>query len=100
MLVSDRAYNPNFEQYAGRTVPFAGDYLWIDSVGGTTYGVWSDWRNTVPGTDLREVANGPEPAEGADVKQCRTLRADGTVTEDTCPRDGGLDADIYGDLMP
>jgi hypothetical protein len=100
-LVSDVAVNPNFEQYGGRTVPFAGDYLWIDSVAGTTFGVWSDWRNTVPGTDQRETAGaGAEPAEGADVLQCRTQRADGSFTGDTCPRNGGLDADIYGDLMP
>jgi len=98
--VSDRAYNPNLEQYDGRTVPFAGDYLWIDSVAGTTFGVWSDWRNAVLGTDPRESAAGAEPNEGADVLQCRTMRADGSFTGDTCPRNGGLDADIYGDLMP
>jgi len=98
--VSDRAYDPNFEQYAGRTVPFAGDYLWIDSVGGRTFGVWSDWRNVVPGSDPREPATGAEPDEGADVKQCRRQLPDGSFTGDTCPRAGGLDADIYGDLVP
>ena len=101
-LVSDVAYNPNAEQYGGRTVPFAGDYLWIDSVAGTTYGVWTDWRNTVIGTDQRETAadGGAEPNEGADVLQCRTPIAGGGFTGDTCPRAGGLDSDIYGDLMP
>jgi hypothetical protein len=95
--LSDVSTNPNFEQFAGRTVPFAGDYLWVDSVRGTTYGVWTDWRDTVPGTDSRETsADGPaEPNEGADVKQCRV---DGAG--DTCPRDGGLDQNIYGDLVP
>jgi hypothetical protein len=41
-----------------------------------------------------------EPAEGADVLQCRTQKADGSWTGDTCPRDGGLDQNIYGDLVP
>lgn len=36
---------------------------------------------------------------GADVKQCRT-EVDGVITGDTCPRAGGLDQDIYGDLAP
>ena len=71
--MSDRSTNPNFEQFDGRSVPFAGDYLWIDSVGSRTYGVWTDWRDTVPGTDARETAadGGAEPGEGADVLQCR-----------------------------
>jgi hypothetical protein len=95
--LSDVSTNPNFEQFAGRTVPFAGDYLWIDSVRGTTYGVWTDWRNTVRGVDSREgaVPGTAEPAEGADVMQCRVGSGG-----DTCPRDGGLDQNIYGDLAP
>lgn len=100
--LSDSSTNPNFEQFAGRTVPFAGDYLWIDSVGSKTYGVWTDWRDTRPGVDQRETTadGGAEPAEGADVWQCRTQRADGSFTGDTCPRAGGLDQNIYGDLAP
>jgi hypothetical protein len=96
--LSDMSTNPNFEQFAGRTVPFAGDYLWIDSVGTRTYGVWTDWRDTVPGTDVRETTEDgtAEPSEGADVKQCRATPATG----DTCPRAGGLDQNIYGDLAP
>jgi hypothetical protein len=35
-----------------------------------------------------------------DVLQCRIARPDGTFTGDTCPRAGGLDQDIYGDLSP
>ena len=49
-------------------MPFAGDYLWIDAQGGQTFGVWTDWRNTVPGIDPREPAS---DVTGADVKQCR-----------------------------
>jgi len=37
---------------------------------------------------------------GADVLQCRTQRPDGSFTGDTCPRAGGLDQNIYGDLAP
>ena len=95
--LSDVTSNPNFEQFSGRTVPFAGDYLWIDSEAGVTYGVWTDWRNTVGGIDQRETT----PDEiGADVLQCRTELTDGSFTGDTCPRAGGLDQDIYGDFAP
>jgi hypothetical protein len=71
--------------------------LWIDSKGGVTYGVWTDWRNTVGGVDQRETT---QDEVGADVLQCRTTLADGSVTGDTCPRAGGLDQDIYGDFAP
>jgi hypothetical protein len=37
---------------------------------------------------------------GADVLQCRTQTPDGSFTGDTCPRAGGLDQNIYGDLSP
>lgn len=94
--------NPNYEQFGGRTVPFAGDYLWIDSVSTRTYGVWTDWRDTVAGSDQREsaVTGTPEPNEGADVWQCRTALPGGTWSGDTCPRAGGLDQNIYGDQAP
>jgi hypothetical protein len=95
--LTDVRSNPNFEQFDGRTVPFAGDYLWISSQGGRTFGTWTDWRNTVGGVDQREA----EPDEtGADVLQCRTEKSDGSFTGDTCPRNGGLEQDIYGDLAP
>ena len=50
------------------------------------------------GTDQREA--GDETQTGADVQQCRDLLADGSSPGDTCPRDGGLDQDIYGDHAP
>ncbi len=56
-LLSAVTTNPNYEQFADRTVPFAGDYLWIDSVGTRTYGVWTDWRDTVAGSDQREACS-------------------------------------------
>jgi len=90
--------NPNYEQFDGRAVPFAGDYLWITSLGTFAYGVWTDWRNTVAGVDQREAAS--DDNDNADVLQCRTQLASGALTGDTCPRNGGLDQDIYGNLAP
>ncbi len=94
--LSDVTTNADYEQFGGRTVPFMGDYLWIDSQAGLTFAVWTDWRNTVGGTDQRETT--PDET-GADVLQCRTPSGTG-FTGDTCPRAGGLDQNIYGDLAP
>jgi hypothetical protein len=95
--LTDVQSNGQYEQFAGRTVPFGGDYLWIDSKDGVTFGTWTDWRNTVPGTDLRETE---QDETGADVLQCRHVTTSGAISGDTCPRDGGLDQDIYGDYAP
>jgi len=88
--------NPNFEQFSNREVPFAGDYLWVTSVGSSAFGAWTDWRNTVSGTDPRESTGS---VEGADVKQCRTFIS-GAWTGDQCPHEGGIDQDIYGSVTP
>lgn len=40
--VSDVTTNPNYEQFSNRTVPFAGDYLYISSLGSLSFGVWTD----------------------------------------------------------
>jgi hypothetical protein len=90
--LTDTTSNPNYEQFADRTVPFAGDYLWITSLGDFSFGAWTDWRNTVAGADPRETT----PDEGANVKQCRTFSAAAGWTGDQCPHDGGLDQNIYG----
>jgi hypothetical protein len=90
--------NPNYEQFGGRTVPFGGDYLYISSVGAFSYGVWTDWRDVVPGSDLRE--SGDNDLDNADVHQCRTQNLDGSFTRDTCPWEGGLDQNIYGNTTP
>jgi hypothetical protein len=98
--VSDVTTNPNYEQFDNRSVPFAGDYLWVTSLGDFSYGTWTDWRDTVQGTDPRES---PEDEDGgtADVKQCRTFdTATGTWSSDECPHAGGLDQNIYGDYTP
>jgi len=97
--LTDVSSNPNFEQFAGRTVPFLGDYIWVSSFGDTSFGTWTDYRNTVAGNDLRE-ADDSDNDPGADVLQCRTELPDGSITGDTCPRAGGLDQDIYGDKTP
>jgi hypothetical protein len=105
--VTDTTTNPNYEQFDNRAVPFAGDYLWVTSIGSFAYGAWTDWRNTVAGTDPRETAGDPA-GENADVHQCRTSS---TVTDkkgnsttvfssDTCPHAGGIDQNIYGDATP
>jgi hypothetical protein len=97
--ITDVSSNPNYEQFSDRTVPFLGDYIWVSSFGNTAFGAWTDYRNTVAGTDAREGAdNDSDP--GADVRQCRQVLPDGSVTGDTCPRAGGLDQDIYGDKTP
>jgi hypothetical protein len=97
--ITDVTSNPNYEQYGGRTGPFAGDYLWVSSLGSFSYGVWTDWRNTVAGADQRETA--ADDNDAADVLQCRTFdTAAQAWTGDKCPRAGGLDSDIFGDLTP
>jgi len=105
--VTDVSTNPNYEQFDDRSVPFAGDYLWVTSLGTTAFGVWTDWRNTVAGTDPRETLPDPD-AGNADVTQCRTSSVvtdkKGNQTtvfsSDQCPHAGGIDQNIYGDKTP
>jgi hypothetical protein len=96
--VSDVTTNPNYEQFDNRAVPFAGDYLYVSSLNDLALGVWTDWRNTVPGTDPREIPE-DEDAGTADVHQCRVFQ-NGAWSGDLCPRDGGIDQNIYGDRTP
>jgi len=96
--ISDFTSNPNYEQFSDRTVPFAGDYLYVSSLNGFSYGVWTDWRDTRQGPDPRETTE-DEDGASADVLQCRTF-SDGAWSGDTCPRLGGLDQNIYGDKTP
>ncbi len=90
--------NPNYEQFSNRTVPFAGDYLWVSNIGNTAFATWTDWRNTVAGADQR--ARTAEDNDGADVTQCRTVSSTGSWSGDLCPHTGGLDQDIYGSALP
>jgi len=98
LRLSDNSSNPNYEQFDNRAVPFAGDYLYISSLNDFSFGTWTDWHDTVAGTDPRETSE-DEDASTADVHQCRTFSG-GAWSGDLCPRDGGLDQNIYGDLTP
>lgn len=80
-------HQPEYELFGDRDVPFQGDYLWIDANGGTAFGVWTDNRDVVPGTDPRESS-----FDGFDVWQCRPTAA----SPDLCPNAGGLNQNIYG----
>ena len=95
--VTDYTSNPNYEQFSNRRVPFAGDYLWVSSIGNTAYATWTDWRDTLPGADPREAT--AEDNDGADVMQCRTF-SNGSWSGDTCPHAGGIDQNIYGAALP
>jgi hypothetical protein len=91
--------NPNYEQFADRTVPFAGDYLFVTSMGSFAFATWTDWRDVVAGGDQREGGDGD--ADAADVKQCRILDSATNIWgPDTCPHQGGLDQNIYGAQVP
>ena len=76
-------------------------------MGPFSYGVWTDWRDTVAGSDQRETSPDPD-AGNADVVQCRTSSVvtdkKGNQTTvfsgDMCPHAGGLDQNIYGDKTP
>jgi hypothetical protein len=89
--VSSVGNQPDYEMFGGRTVPFYGDYIWVDARSGAIFGTWTDHRNVVPGSDPRENAD-PTQGDGFDVHQCRTSAG----APDTCPNAGGLDQNIYG----
>jgi len=97
--LTDVRSNPNYEQFSDRTLPFAGDYLWVSMVGSSAFATWTDWRNTVAGDDPREAAS--DDKDGADVYQTRTFDpTTGTWSGDQSPHEGGLDQDIYGTRIP
>jgi hypothetical protein len=105
--LTDTKSNGNFEQFDNRAVPFGGDYLTITGFADFAFGTWTDWRDTVPGTDPRETPE-DEDAATADVVQCRVVLSStdkkGNTTKswsgDRCPHAGGLDQNIYGDKSP
>jgi hypothetical protein len=78
--------NPNFEQFGGRTVPFAGDYLMVSAVGDSVAAVWTDQRDTVagPDSDGNDVAG--DSHNGGACTSSFSHCFDGT---------GGLDQNIY-----
>jgi hypothetical protein len=105
--VTNVTTNPNYEQFDNRAVPFAGDYLWVTSLGDFSYGVWTDWRNTRAGVDPREATGDPD-ADNADVYQVRHQipvtdkkgNTTNTWSGDDDPHGGGIDQNIYGDKTP
>lgn len=89
--VSSEGHQPEYEMFGNRDVPFHGDYNWVDAAGGIIYGVWTDNRDVVPGSDIREAVQ-----DGFDVHQCRATPA----SADTCANAGGLNQNIYGAKLP
>jgi hypothetical protein len=85
-LVSTIGHMPSFEMFADREIPFQGDYLGIDAVGGVIFAAWDDNRDVVPGTDPREASQ-----DGFDVLQCLDPNL-----MNSCINSGGLDQNIYG----
>jgi hypothetical protein len=99
LKVSDVAHQPQYEMFGNRSVPFQGDYNWVSIVddGGSleAYVTWTDNRDVLAGTDLREAVQ-----DGFDVWQCRVLQPDGvTYGADLCPNAHGLDQNIYGNRV-
>lgn len=100
--VSDEGHQPQYEMFGNRQIPFQGDYNWVSIVdangaaaGGLwAYVAWTDNRDVVPGVDPRESG----APDGFDVEQCRVL-VDDVWGADRCPNAGGLDQNIYGDLV-
>jgi hypothetical protein len=93
------AYALNWEQFGNRDIPFFGDYNYISAVGGPVLMNWTDGRDTIPGTDPR-YTNG-DGTDGFDVLQCRTQDpTTGAWSADTCPNAGGLDQQLYGQVLP
>jgi hypothetical protein len=94
LLASGVAQQPQYEMFDARSVPFLGDYNWIQLVDlgdGSLFGYmsWTDNRDVVPGTDPREATQ-----DGFDVHMC--LDAD---LVNTCPNAGGFDQNIYGNTI-
>jgi len=89
--VSSIGHQPNFEMFSNRSIPFEGDYIWVDADAGSIFGAWTDDRDVVPGDDPRETES-----DGFDVHQCRTQNPNGSFSADTCPNAGGLNQNIYG----
>ena len=96
---SSQGQQPQYEMFGARSVPFLGDYNWIQFVelgDGSLFGymTWTDNRDVVSGTDPRETTQ-----DGFDVNMCVAQLPDGTFGPNTCPNSGGLDQNIYGNTI-
>jgi hypothetical protein len=91
--VSTVSQEPQFEMFSSASVPFLGDYNWIQLVdaGDRLFGymTWTDNRDVVPGTDPREATQ-----DGFDVESGWVMQPDGTFTRQF--NLGGYDQNIYG----
>jgi hypothetical protein len=98
MEVASVRQQPQYEMFDAASVPFLGDYNWIqlaESGSGSLFGymTWTDNRDVVPGTDPRETTQ-----DGFDVKGCWVQGSDGTWTR-TCLNGGGYNQNIYGNSI-
>ena len=94
--VSSVGQMPQYEMFASASVPFLGDYNWIDlvEVDGSLFGymTWTDNRDVVPGEDPREADD-----DDFDVESGWVLQPDGTYTRQF--NLGGYDQNIYGNSI-
>ncbi|HEX2851223.1 MAG TPA: hypothetical protein VHN98_11740 [Acidimicrobiales bacterium] len=89
--IAGTSWNPNWEQFGGRTVPFYGDYITVSSGGGSTYIDWTDNRDVA---GARSDAD--EDADGNDVAGDPHVGGACTDYSSTCfDRTGGLDQNLY-----
>ena len=88
---------PQYEMFDAASVPFLGDYNWIQlaQADGSLFGymTWTDERDVVPGTDPREATQ-----DGFDTEGCWVENPPGTFTR-TCLNGGGYDQNIYGNSI-
>ena len=89
---------PQYEMFDAASVPFLGDYNWlqlVDTGGGSLFGymTWTDNRDVVTGTDPRETTQ-----DGFDTKGCWVEDPPGTFTR-TCFNGGGYNQNIYGNSI-
>jgi hypothetical protein len=96
LVASSVGQMPQDEMFAAVTVPFLGDYNWIDLVdagNGSLFGYmsWTDNRDVVPGDDPRETEQ-----DGFDVLNW-VQNPDGSFTRQF--NLGGLDQNIYGNSI-
>jgi hypothetical protein len=94
---SSVANQPQYEMFDAASVPFYGDYNWIQLVergDGSLFGymAWTDNRDVKPGTDPREATQ-----DGFDVESGWQLQPDGTYTRQF--NLGGYDQNIYGNSI-
>jgi hypothetical protein len=100
--LSTASSQPNYETYLDNRLPWRGDYMYVSAVPGGAYGVWTDSRDVVPGTDTRPDSE----QNGFDVLAPCTWSPNsvngpptGYATpayDDSCLSQGGLDLNIYG----